>query len=288
MILVTGAGGKTGTAVIRALRARRAVVRALVFHDDQVQRVKELGARETIVGDMRKKATLSQAVRNVQAIYHICPNVSPDEVRIGRALVSAARAARVERFVYHSVLHPQTKTMPHHWKKLRVEAVLFESGIPYTILQSASYMQNILTSWEAVLEDGVYRVPYGTKTRLAIVDLADVAEVASIVLTQPGHFGATYELAGPEVLAQTEMADILTRQLGRPVRVETIAVDKWVSRALVSGMGHYQVDALVRMFDYYGRYGFWGSPNVLAYLLGRSPTTFESFVERAIQERRSR
>ncbi len=288
MILVTGAAGKTGLAVIHALTAKGAAVRALVYREDQVQRVRDLGARETIVADMRKQATLAQAVHDVQAVYHICPNVSPDEVKIGRSLISAARTAGVEKFVYHSVLHPQTKTMPHHWKKLQVEALLFESGIPCIVLQPASYMQNVLTAWEAIIVEGVYRVPYGVETRLAVVDLEDVAEVARVVLTQPEHAGATYELAGPEALTQTEVAKILSRRLGRSVRVERIAVDEWISGAHASRMGEYQLGTLVRMFDYYDRYGFWGNPNILAYLLGRLPTTFESFVERTIQERQSR
>ena len=87
---------------------------------------------------MNSPAIIGQAVQGVQAIYHICPNVSPDEIPIAEVLINAAQDAGVRRFVYHSVLKPQIESMPHHWKKLRVEEMLIESGMPYTILQTAA------------------------------------------------------------------------------------------------------------------------------------------------------
>jgi NAD(P)H dehydrogenase (quinone) len=64
----------------------------------------------------------------VRAIYHICPNVSRDEVAYARAVATAARTHGVTRFVYHSVLHPQIEAMPHHWQKVRVEEMLLAAG----------------------------------------------------------------------------------------------------------------------------------------------------------------
>jgi len=281
MILVTGAAGKTGRAVIQSLVAKRVAVRALVHRPAQVRLVEEIGAREVVVGDMRLQATMDQAAQGVRAVYHICPNVSPDEVAIGQVAIMAARSAGVEHFVYHSVLRPQIEAMPHHWRKLRVEEQLFESGLPCTILQPAAYMQNVLAHWDQIMEQGVYPVPYAVETRLGMVDLEDVAEAATVVLTEPGHAGAVYELAGAEVLSQAEVATILGQQLGRPVRAEAVPLEMWERRARESGLGDYQVETLVKMFRYYERYGFWGNPRVLGWLLGRPPTTFAAFIKRA-------
>jgi uncharacterized protein YbjT (DUF2867 family) len=281
MILVTGAAGKTGRAVIRALTAKGEAVRALVHRPEQIRSVEALGAQQVVVGDMRLRATMDQAAQGVRAVYHICPNVSPDEVAIGQVAMVTARSAGVEHFVYHSVLHPQIEAMPHHWQKLRVEEQLFESGLCYTILQPTAYMQNVLAHWDQIMEQGVYPVPYAVETRLGMVDLEDVAEAAAVVLTEPGHAGAVYELAGAEVLSQTEVATILGQQLAHPVRAETVPLEMWERRARESGLGDYQVETLVKMFRYYERYGFWGNPRVLSWLLGRSPTTFAAFIERA-------
>jgi uncharacterized protein YbjT (DUF2867 family) len=287
MILVTGAAGKTGNAVIRTLAAQGISVRALVRRHEQVQPIKELGAQEVVVGDVRSQAIIDQTARGVQAIYHICPNMSPDEVAIGQAMITAARSSGVEHFVYHSVLHPQIEAMPHHWQKMRVEEQLFEAGLPYTILQPSAYMQNVMAYWPQIVEQGIYPVPYPVETRLGMVDLEDVAAAAAVVLTQPGHVGATYELAGAEVLTQTEVAAILSQQLGRPVRVEVLPLEEWKRGVRVAGLGDYQVETLVKMFRYYERYGFWGNPHILSWLLGRSPTVFADFIARMTRKQQA-
>lgn len=284
MILVTGAAGKTGQAVTRALASRGAKVRALVYRPEQAAWLQKLGAPDVAIGDMRDEAVFRKAMQGIRAIYHICPNMNPDEESIGRLAIAAARAVGVERFVYHSVLHPQTEKMPHHWHKLRVEEMLLESGLAWTILQPAAYMQNILAGWTAIVEQGVYRVPYSVGTRLGMVDLEDVATVAAIVLTEPGHFGAIYELVSLEVLTQTEVAAVLSECLGRPVQAEEIPLDEWAKNAQAAGLGAYQVESLLKMFRYYAEYHFWGNAQALGWLLGRPPTGFRAFVERVTEK----
>jgi uncharacterized protein YbjT (DUF2867 family) len=141
-------------------------------------------------------------------------------------------------------------------------------------------MQNILVSWTDIVTQGVYRVPYPVETRLGMVDIGDVAEVAATVLTEAGHSGAIYELAGPEVLTQTEVAQILSEGLRLPVVAEQIPLESWAAGAKAAGLGEYQVETLLKMFRYYENYGFWGSSQVLTWLLGRPPTGFREFVER--------
>jgi uncharacterized protein YbjT (DUF2867 family) len=286
MILVTGAAGKTGQAVIKALVTDGESVRALVHRPEQVQLIEALGAQEVLVGDMLARVTVDRAVQGIRAVYHICPNVSPDEVAIGHSLIKASRSSGVEHFVYHSVLHPQTEEMPHHWMKMRVEEQLLKSGLPFTILQPTAYMQNILTHWHNINENGVYPIPYAAETRLSMVDLNDVAQAAVIVLGEPEHFGATYELVGTTGMTQTAVAEILSLDLERTVSVEVVPIEKWVAQARSSGLGEYQIETLTKMFAYYDHHGLWGSPRVLTWLLDRSPTSFTDFLERAVQERR--
>ncbi|MFN2227493.1 MAG: NmrA family NAD(P)-binding protein [Anaerolineae bacterium] len=280
MILVTGAAGKTGRAVLRALGARGAAVRAMVHRPEQAEGLPALGAMEVLAGDLRDAADVGRAMAGARAVYHICPNVHADEVTISQVAIDAAREAGVDLFVYHSVLHPQVEAMPHHWLKMRVEERLFESGLDYVILQPAAYMQNVLAQWETVARDGVYAMPYGIGTRLGMVDLDDVAAAAARVLTEPGHDGATYELAGPEALTQTEVADVLGRQLGRRVKARQVPLEDWAQRARAAGLGEYKVETLLQMFRYYDVHGFWGNPRVLGWLLGRAPARFEAFVAR--------
>lgn len=145
--------------------------------------------------------------------------MNPDEVLIGKAAIAAGRAAEIEQFVFHSVLHPQIEAMPHHWSELGVEEALFESQLPYTILQPSNYMQdvlaglhpsdymqNVFAGWREIVEEGICAVPYSVqpRTRMNMVDLVDVAEAAAVALAEPGHLGAIYERAGPDTLSHSD------------------------------------------------------------------------------------
>lgn len=280
MILVTGAAGKTGLAVVGALVAKGQSVRALVHRKEVFHRLRDMGAREVVVGDMRDPEVMAGAAAGVRALYHICPNVSPEEVAIGKTAITAARQASVGLFVFHSVLHPQVDALPHHWQKLLVERILLDSGLQFVILQPASYMQNVLVEWDSIVTRGIYSIPYAPGTRLGLVDLEDVAVVAARVLTERGHEGATYELAGPEVLNQDDLARIMGEALGRQIAPEVISPEDWARQARAAGLGDYQVDTLQAMHRYYEWGGFWGNPHVLEWLLGRRPTTFAQFMQR--------
>src|SRR5258706_15815996 len=128
MILITGADGKTGRSLIKVLSKVESVC-AFVHREENVPVLKSLGADKVVAGDMRGESAVRSAMQGVRAIYHICPNMNPDEVEIGKLVIGEAQKAGVEHFVYHSVLHPQTEKMKHHWGKLRVEEMIFESGL---------------------------------------------------------------------------------------------------------------------------------------------------------------
>jgi len=280
MILVTGAGGKTGKAVLKALVASGARARALVRSSAQEADVKAIGISEVTTGAIEDAGTLAHAVQGADVIYHICPNVSPHEVAFAKVVVAAAIDLGVPRFVYHSVLHPHIEAMPHHWNKLRVEEMLFSSGLDFTILQPSAYMQNSLAEWYRMKRDGVFRVPYPVETRLSLVDLDDVAEAAALVLTSGDHSGATYELVGTPPLSQIEIANTFGQVLNKIVRAEAETVEAWEQRAHRTGMDDHSRETLTKMFRAYARDGFRGNPNVLGWLLGRSPTSLAAFAAR--------
>jgi uncharacterized protein YbjT (DUF2867 family) len=282
MILVTGAAGKTGRAVIGALAQRGAAVRALVHHESRCADVLAAGAADAVAADMLQEGEVTAACRDTAAVYHICPNLHPAEVAMAETLVGAMRVAGVARLVYHSVLHPQVEAMPHHWRKMRVEELLFTQPLAWTVLQPAAYMQNVFAYWRTIVDEGVYRVPYAVSTRLGMVDLADVAAVAAEVLLRPGHEYATYELAGAEILDQRAIAATLAAALGRAVVAESIDRRAWASAARAAGQHAEAVATLLAMFEYYERFGFFGSPTVLRHLLGAEPRTFALAVARQV------
>jgi NAD(P)H dehydrogenase (quinone) len=281
LIFITGAGGKTGRSLVRSL-SKVGSICAFVHHEEHISVLKSLGAEKVIVGDMGDATAIRSGMRDVRAVYHICPNMSPDETVIGNLVIIAARESGVEHFVYHSVLHPQVEKMTHHWQKMRVEEMLFESGLPFTILQPAPYMQNLLTGWKSIIGAGVLRVPYSVDSKFSFVDLENIAEAAKIILTRANHKNAIYELAGTLPMSHMEVAESFSRVLNSNVQAEKEEIGDWMFRT--KGMSEYAIENLGKMFEYYDQWGLVGNPNVLRWLLKREPTSLELFIKKTLKE----
>lgn len=283
MILVTGAAGKTGLAVLAALKQQGAKTRAFVKDDEQILPVRKAGATEVVVGDLLDADVWRLATTAVSHIYHIGPNMHPQEVRIGQLMIAAARTIGNCRVVYHSVLHPQIREMPHHWSKLKVENILFDSGLVYTVLQPTAYMQNLLAYLPAIQNEGILPVPYPAETRLSLVDLQNVAAIAAKVLTEPGHEYATYELVGTEPLTQTAVADTFSQILHHAVEVRPVPLKTWKAEARANDTEEHIIKTAVSMFTYYAESGMVGNPRVLRSLLEKDPTSLATFISDIIK-----
>ena len=141
-------------------------------------------------------------------------------------------------------------------------------------------------------------VPYSIHSRFCFVDLEDIAEAARIVLTEPNHKSAIYELAGTTPISHVQVAEIFGHVLNRSVRAErserlprvqstlpgTVRQGRCAPVRSASERDEYAVENLVKMFEYYDQWGLAGNPNVLRWLLKREPTSLQSFVERTKQE----
>ena len=277
-MLVTGAGGKTGRAIVRSLVARdarvRAVVRSLEHHADlRSEAVERAEAVEVVAADQRDVADLAAALDGCDAVYAIAPNVSEHEIEMGAAIIDAAARVGVTRLVYHSVIHPQLQSMPHHADKGRVEELLIESGTDWTILQPNAYLQN-LAGYLDRLRDGVYPVPYATDRGSAMVDLDEVAEVAARCLLDDVGVHATFELSGPAEVTPEDIAAVASRLLDVEVVARRQDPDDWASAATsVSGEARERLHA---MFRHYDQHGSTGDATVLRALLGREPRGLEA------------
>jgi len=279
-VLVTGAGGRTGQAIVPALLKAGHTVRFLTRQIREGGPWASTSATEPAVGDLGSDADVQRAMTGVDAVYHIPPNMNPDEIPFGKRIVRAAKAAGVGHMVYHSVLRPQLRALPHHWNKLFVEEAVIDSGLAFTILQPSSYMQNLIADWKAIREHGVHTLGFSVQAKLSLVDLDDVAEVAAKTLGNPAHVGATYELCGPEAVSGDDKARAISQVLGRPIRAAQESVAEFKRKALAAGQPEHVVETRAKMFEHYSECGLVGNSNVLGWLLGRPPTSFQAFVKR--------
>jgi NAD(P)H dehydrogenase (quinone) len=250
----------------------------MVKNQAQKRKLASLSPTEVVIGSFTNQADLNRACKDIKAIYHICPNVHPREIQIGIKILAAAKINNVHHFVYHSVMHPHVQAMPHHWKKMRVEELIFASNIPYTILQPTAYMQNILAYKESILKTNIYSVPYNTEANISLVDLNNIAEVVEIVVTSDKHYNAIYELANHENLSPKIIGELISIQLKKNISVTKLDINGWERNAIKGGMGKYQRTTLIKMFRYYNSYGLSANGTTLENLLGKPPTTFQEFL----------
>jgi uncharacterized protein YbjT (DUF2867 family) len=266
VIVVTAAGGATGAAVVRALWSRGERVRALVGSSQPRPELTALSA-DVVATDLTDPAAVEPLLAGADALYLIWPNFDPGETAGAVALLGAARRAGVARVVYHSVLRPQARSMPHHAAKDRVEEALDASGLTWRVLQPCAYADNLHGRLADVAATGRFRSPWGLAQAQSLVDLRDVADAAAVLLTAEGLDGGTFEAVGPEPLAAPRIAALLGEWLGRDVRAVDAVPDGPVPV-------EYAARCTRLMFDHYRAHGFTGSPWVLEGLLGRPPRTF--------------
>jgi uncharacterized protein YbjT (DUF2867 family) len=268
VIVVTAAGGQTGAAVVGALWSRGHRVRGVVSGTRERPELTALAA-DVVAADLRDPASVEAVLEGADALYVIWPNFDPGEGVGVPALLAGARRAGVGRVVYHSVLRPQVRTMPHHAAKDRVEEALDGSGLAWRVLQPCAYADNLDGQLPDVAATGLFRSPWGLVTAQSLVDVRDVADAAVVLLTEDGLDGGTFEAAGPEPLTAPRIAELMARRLGR----EVTAVDD-VADGPVPPASDYAAHCSRRMFDHYRAHGFAGSPRVLEALLGRPARTF--------------
>ncbi|MGX1133896.1 uncharacterized protein YbjT (DUF2867 family) [Streptomyces glaucescens] len=211
MILVTGATGNIGRPLVADLHRRSALpVRAL---SREPARAGLPEAAEVCEGDLADPGSVAPALKGARALFLLSGYGAEAD------LLRAARDAGVGHVVLVSSLavgtHPHLRAVAGH---LAAERLLRESGMAWTILRPTQFASNALWWADSIRVEGVVRVPY-PDVGLPAVHPADIAAVARVALTEPGHTGRVYEVTGPERVTPREQVAALSAVLGRDVAV---------------------------------------------------------------------
>ena len=284
-ILVTGATGKTGRAVVTQLREQNWPVRAVVrIRDARSQQLERLGA-QIVVADLFDPDQLLDAMRGTARAYY-CPPFHPYMVQSAVAFAVAAREAKLESVVglsqwLASPRHPSLSTR-QHWLADRLLAML--PGVAHTVVNPglfAEYPYLFLMKYAALL--GVVPMPGDPLSRNAPPSNADIARVAVAALVDPDtHAGKTYRPTGPELLTIAEMVAIMGRVLGRKVRLVSVPLWMFFKAARMDGVSPMLLDGLRYYVEEHSRGTFaFGAPtdDVLT-VTGQPPENFETIARR--------
>ena len=222
MILVTTAG-KVGAETARLLRERGVPVRVLVRDPAKptARSLAEAGA-EIAVGDLAAPAAIDDAMTDVSAVVLVSPAVPAQELNV---VASAAKAGVAHVVKATSKASPDSPIARRRGQS-EIEAGLAASGIPYTLLRSNAYMQNILAVAPAIAATSSFGSAAG-KGRTGMVDARDVAAVAAQIAASPtAHAGKTYWLTGPELLSNYDVAAVLSKLLGRTITYRELTFEQ--------------------------------------------------------------
>lgn len=215
MILVTGATGNIGSALVSQLRTGGAASVRAMTRDPGRASFPE--GTEVVEGDLRRADSLKAALEGARALFLLSGMGAEAEV------LATARQAGVEHVVLVSSI--TVRTHPHlaqAVENLAVERTLRDSGMAWTILRPTQFASNALWWAGSIREEGLVRAPY-VDIGLPTVHPGDIAAVARTALTQPGHRGATYDLTGPERVTVRQQVAAISAALGREVSLVEIS-----------------------------------------------------------------
>ena len=223
-ILVTGATGQQGGAVTRQLLKQPSfAVRALTRDPAKpaARALAQAGA-EVIRGDLDDPASLEHALEGVYGVFSVQNFMEAGfdgEIRQGKLIADAAKAAGVQHFVYSSVVSADRHTgLPHFESKWQIEMHIGQSGLSHTILRPAFFMQNWYNYMREPILNGTLPLPLNPQTPLQQISVDDIGAFAALAFQNPSKWhGRTIELAGDE-LTMLRVAELLTRAAGRPVK----------------------------------------------------------------------
>lgn len=275
---MVGATGRFAGHVVPELIRRGIWVRALVRNREGERIARERGADETVIGDLEDARGLISAAVGADGVFHIGPAFHPRESAMGVTMVNAAKAAGVRKFVFSAVIHPSISKLTNHAAKRPVEEALFESGMTFTVLQPASFMQNIETDWNRILQTGTYALPYSLRAKICYVDYRDVAEAAAMAFIGDRLDNGTFELSAPGLFNRIQVASMIGEALGQRVDAATIDFDEWADGAgLPEGPRRRGMQRLYAAYDQYGFHG--GNGIVLRSILGREPRSLRQYFQ---------
>jgi len=290
-VLVTGATGTVGSAVVEALADREGVLVRAGVRDVAAARERFGGGSGTgetdertgespfsegieyVRLDFERPETWGSAFEGIDRLFLVLPPGVPSD----RVLDAAAAAVRVgvDHLVYLSVLGVERNPLIPHW---RIERGLRALDVTYTFLRASFFMQNFLEVHRRdIIECDEVFVPAG-EGKTSFVDARDVGAVGARALLEPGHANRAYDLTGPAALDYYDVARILAAELDRPITYPNPSMLRFARRRRARGES---LGFVLLMLGIYttARLGLAGRvSDDVARVLDRPPRSFRAFV----------
>jgi uncharacterized protein YbjT (DUF2867 family) len=275
MILITGASGSVGKAVLQEAIRQQSKVRAM--YRSMAEAVKAPSGCEPVLADYSDKPSLRKALDGVTSVYIVCSPI-PQLVELESNMLDASKEAGVKHVVLNSAMGAGDygKTFPSWHRK--VEDKLKTTGMSYTILRPNGFLQNIVTYHApSIRAQGAFYAAMGD-AKVSYLDVGDIAVVAVKALRGGAHAGKTYELNGTEAISNQGIAKRISTVIGRTVNYVDIPESAQREAMLGLAMPEWQVTALLELQQYYRQGGGGKTDGLLQGLIERAPVTLDQYL----------
>lgn len=270
MILITGATGNIGTALAKQLAAQGTAFRALV------RSPKHIPGADTLIGDMSDKDSLIKALQGVEKAF-LLTNSSEEAEQLQSNFVDAAAAAGVKHIVKLSQFAAE-KNSPVRFMRYHaaIEEKIIQSGMAYTFLRPNLFMQGLLGFADLIKHTHQFYASIGDAP-VSLVDVRDIATVAAIALSQPGHENKVYDLTGPAAITHAQIAQFLSEATGKSISFVDVPAATMRPALIQAGFPEWQADGLLEDYAHYARGEAAAVSSVIEELTGNPARDFASF-----------
>ncbi|EHA2492581.1 SDR family oxidoreductase [Salmonella enterica] len=273
MIAITGATGQLGQHVIENL-LKTTLASHLVAIVRNPKKAAPLSQRGIAVrqADYANEAALTTALQGVDKLLLISSSEVGQRTAQHRNVIQAAIAAKVKFIAYTSLLHADKSPLALADEHIETEQMLAESGIPHTLLRNGWYTENYLASVPAALKRGVF-IGVAGEGKIASAMRADYAAAAARVISEEGHAGNVYELAGDDAWTLSQLADELTHQSGKKIVYQNLSESDFAAALKGAGLPDGLADMLANSDIGAAKGGLFDDSHMLRKLIGRPTTT---------------
>lgn len=279
MIAITGGTGLLGQHVIENLLQTVPANQIVAFARD-VKKGSSLSQKGVLVrqADYNDKASLITALQGVDKLLLISSSEVGKRTIQHRNVIEAAKSADVQFIAYTSILHADRSPLSLHVEHVETEKMLADSGISYTLLRNGWYTENYLASVPAAIEHGVFLGAAGDG-KIASATRADYALAAARVISEEGHIGKVYELAGDEAWTLEQLAKELTKQSGKQVIYNNLSQADFVAALKTAGLPDKLSNMLADSDIGASKGGLFDDSHTLSKLIGRRTTTLAESIK---------
>jgi len=278
-ILITGATGNVGKETIRKL---------LNSSNDQIEiiaGVRDLNKSKKSLNydkinfakfNFKNKKLIKNSLKDIDRMLLIRPPAISKVKKYIHPVIKEAKNKNIKQIVFLSLQGVENNPLVPHYK---IEKLIKEEKVPYTFLRPSFFMQNLSTTHKKEIKenDEIY-IPAG-KGKTNFIDVRDIADVASLVLTEKNHINKAYEITGKEALSYYEVANVLSEKLGREITYKDPSIISFFIKKKKEGLNIGKILVMIGLYTV-ARLGKANkSTNEIKNLLDREPIFLSEFVE---------